>query len=64
MDDAEAGVVVYTDTGIRGVAVNDTEEALAWAREQYGRVVERAEVVTPQDVADTIDGARHGTAAE
>lgn len=56
VDDAEAGVVVYTDTGVRGVAVNDTEEALTWAREQYDRVAEQAEVVTARDVADTLGG--------
>lgn len=54
VDDAEAGVVVYTDTGVRGVAVNDTEEALAWARERYERVAERADVVGPQRVANVL----------
>ncbi|QLG61499.1 helix-turn-helix transcriptional regulator [Halorarum salinum] len=63
-DDAEAGVVVYTDTGIRGVAVNDAGEALAWAREQYERVAERGEAVAPEHVADMLDEDRHGASPE
>ncbi|ESP88267.1 hypothetical protein K933_09901 [Candidatus Halobonum tyrrellensis G22] len=38
VDDREAGVVVYTDTGVRGVAINDTEEAIAWARDLHDGV--------------------------
>ncbi|ELZ98122.1 hypothetical protein C440_02703 [Haloferax mucosum ATCC BAA-1512] len=37
-DDDHAGVIVYTDRGIRGILINDTEEALDWAVEQYERV--------------------------
>lgn len=45
-DAREAGVVVYTDTGIRGIVRNDSAAALAWAEEQYERAVRSA---TPLD---------------
>lgn len=39
-DDERAGIVVYTGRGIRGVLVNDTDEALSWADELYARTKE------------------------
>jgi hypothetical protein len=37
VDDDEAGVVVYTETGIKAVLRNDSEAAVAWAEAQYER---------------------------
>lgn len=47
LTDAEAGVVVYTDTGIRAVLRNDTDAALAWAEAQYDRVARTATPLGP-----------------
>lgn len=52
-DDREAGVVVYTETGVRAVLVNDDPTAVAWAREQFERV---AETATPLDERRHVDG--------
>jgi predicted transcriptional regulator len=52
--DDEAGVVVYTGTGIRGVLVNDTEPAVTWATELYDRVRRSADPVTVTDVRDVV----------
>jgi predicted transcriptional regulator len=49
-DDREAGVVVYTDTGIRGVLVNDDGDAVEWALELYERVKGGAEPIRPDHV--------------
>jgi predicted transcriptional regulator len=38
----EAGIVLYSDTGMRGIVVNDTEAALEWATAQYERFAEAA----------------------
>ncbi|MGQ4554974.1 transcriptional regulator FilR1 domain-containing protein [Halobellus sp. GM3] len=48
--DDEAGIVLYSDTGVRGVIVNDTEEALAWARSQYERIAHSADPIEPPSV--------------
>lgn len=48
----EAGIVVYTDTGVGGVAVNDDPRAVDWAREQFERARSGAERVTPEAVLD------------
>ena len=56
VDDSEAGVVVYTDTGVRGVAVNDTAEAVAWACERYETAYADSERVTAATL-DAYDGA-------
>lgn len=50
--DDEAGVVVYTDTGVGGVAVNDTTEAVDWARAQFDRVRDSADRVTIETVRE------------
>ncbi|SHG79073.1 helix-turn-helix transcriptional regulator [Halobaculum gomorrense] len=50
--DDEAGIVVYTDTGVGGVAVNDAAEAVAWARERFERAREDAERITPEAVCE------------
>jgi predicted transcriptional regulator len=49
-DDREAGVVVYTDTGVRGVLVNDDSDAVEWALDLYERVKGDAEPVRPDHV--------------
>ncbi|GAA0208067.1 helix-turn-helix transcriptional regulator [Halobaculum roseum] len=54
--DDEAGVVVYTDTGVGGVAVNDDPTAVDWARERFERARDGAERVTPETVRDGRDG--------
>jgi predicted transcriptional regulator len=41
-DDREAGVVVYTETGVKAVLVNDDPAAVEWARETFERVAETA----------------------
>jgi predicted transcriptional regulator len=45
-DDDNAGLVVYTEAGVRGIIVNDTAEALAWATDTYEAVRNDAEQVT------------------
>lgn len=45
-DDDNAGLVVYTEGGVRGIIVNDTAEAVAWAQETYESVRDDAELVT------------------
>ncbi|ELZ91043.1 helix-turn-helix transcriptional regulator [Haloferax sulfurifontis] len=50
--ESEAGIVVYTDTGVGGVARNDTEAAVEWATEQFEALRENAERLT----LDSLDG--------
>jgi predicted transcriptional regulator len=45
-DDSHAGLVVYTDQGINGLIINESDAAVEWATEQYEQVRERA---TPVD---------------
>ncbi|WP_435124599.1 helix-turn-helix transcriptional regulator [Halobaculum sp. D14] len=54
--DDQAGVVVYTDTGVRGVALNDDEDAVEWARDRFARVRDRSAPVTPAVVDDVAAG--------
>jgi predicted transcriptional regulator len=49
-DDREAGVVVYTDTGVRGVLVNGDAPAVEWALDLFERVQGGAEPVRPDHV--------------
>ncbi|POG56558.1 helix-turn-helix transcriptional regulator [Haloferax marisrubri] len=51
--ESEAGVVVYTDTGVGGVARNDTEDAVEWANGQFETLRENAERLT----LDSLDEA-------
>ncbi|UIO99421.1 hypothetical protein Hbl1158_12945 [Halobaculum sp. CBA1158] len=53
--DDEAGVVVYSDTGVAGVAVNDDPRAVSWARERVERARERADPVTVETVRERRD---------
>lgn len=38
VDDAQVGILIYTDCGIKGILVNDTADALEWANDLYERV--------------------------
>ncbi len=42
-DHDHAGITIFTDHGIAGLLVNDTDDALAWAEEQYKRVRQDAD---------------------
>lgn len=44
-DDERAGVTIFTEKGIAGLLVNDTNNALAWAEEQYERVKQNADPI-------------------
>ncbi|WP_423745201.1 hypothetical protein V5735_04080 (plasmid) [Haladaptatus sp. SPP-AMP-3] len=47
-DSDRAGITVFTDQGIAGLIVNDTNDALMWAEEQYDRVKQNAEPISPR----------------
>nr|WP_241432033.1 GntR family transcriptional regulator [Haloferax mucosum] len=42
----EAGIVVYTDTGVGGIARNDEDDAVSWAKAQFDSLREEATLVT------------------
>ncbi len=54
VDDTEAGIIVYTETGIKGVAVNDTDAALEWTNEVYDRVSSKATPVTADEISSAL----------
>jgi predicted transcriptional regulator len=45
VDSDEAGIIVFTDQGVRGILVNDTTDALDWATDQYERAKQGADPV-------------------
>ncbi|RLM49649.1 winged helix-turn-helix domain-containing protein [Halorubrum sp. Atlit-28R] len=45
VDSTEAGIIIFTDRGLRGILLNDTTDALDWAVEQYERLKQDAEPV-------------------
>lgn len=49
-DDDHAGVAIFEKRGICGLLVNDTDDALAWASEQYDRVKGDAEPISSGQV--------------
>lgn len=51
----EAGVVVYSDTGVRGIIVNDTDEAYAWAEQWFDDLSAAATALTVDGVANAGD---------
>jgi predicted transcriptional regulator len=51
----EAGVVVYSDTGVRGIIVNDTDEAYAWAERWFDDLSAEATALTVDGVANPGD---------
>lgn len=44
-DADEVGVVVFADQGVRGILVNDTDDAVDWATDQYKRAKQDAEPI-------------------
>ncbi|ELZ38215.1 hypothetical protein C471_09645 [Halorubrum saccharovorum DSM 1137] len=42
VDSSEAGVIIFTEQGVRGILMNDTPDALDWAEDQYNRVKQEA----------------------
>lgn len=53
VDSSKVGVIVFTNHGIRGIIVNETEEAIEWAKNQYGCVKRDAEPVDPLGKAES-----------
>ncbi|ELZ97158.1 hypothetical protein C439_17588 [Haloferax mediterranei ATCC 33500] len=47
-DNDHAGIIVYTERGIQGILINDTDEALSWAVGQYEHVRDEAEPLVLQ----------------
>lgn len=45
VDSTEAGIIVFTDQGVRGILVSDTADALDWATDQYERAKQDADPV-------------------
>lgn len=46
VDSIEAGIIVFTDRGVRGTIVNNTAEALDWTTEQYENLKQDAHPAT------------------
>jgi len=44
-DDDHAGIIVYADQGVQGILINDTDDALDWATNQYDRIQKDAEPI-------------------
>jgi hypothetical protein len=44
-DEDEVGIVVFTEQGLGGILVNDIDDALDWATDQYERVKQDADSV-------------------
>lgn len=44
-DDDCVVVIAFTEQGIAGLLVNDTDDALNWAEEQYERVKQKADPI-------------------
>jgi|AntDeeMetagen134_2_1112570.scaffolds.fasta_scaffold00170_32 predicted transcriptional regulator len=44
-DDDHAGLIVYANQGVQGIIVNDTNDALNWANEQYNHIREDAKPI-------------------
>ncbi|MDS0299484.1 hypothetical protein NDI76_12100 [Halogeometricum sp. S1BR25-6] len=51
LTEAEAGVVVYSDTGVRGVIINDDAEACAWAETIFETLSAEAQRLTASGIA-------------
>lgn len=48
-DNSHAGLIVYTDHGIKGLIINESDAAVEWATEQYEEVRENATPVADRD---------------
>jgi len=44
-DHDRAGITIFTEQGIAGLIVNDTDDALSWAEKQYERVKQNADPI-------------------
>lgn len=44
-DNDQAGIIVYADKGIQGILINNTNDALDWANEQYNHIQSNAEPI-------------------
>ncbi|KAB1193772.1 ArsR family transcriptional regulator [Haloferax sp. MBLA0076] len=54
--DDEAGIAVYTDSGIGGLALNETDEAISWARDLFESLRKDAELVTVSSIDEQSPG--------
>ncbi|MCG1008357.1 transcriptional regulator FilR1 domain-containing protein [Halorubrum lacusprofundi] len=45
VDSEEAGIIIFTEQGIRGILMNDTDDALTWATNQYERAKQDADPI-------------------
>ncbi|WP_410766989.1 hypothetical protein [Haloferax sp. DFSO60] len=50
--DDEAGIVVYTDTGVGGIALNDTPESIAWVRSEFDKLLENSTLATLASIGE------------
>ncbi|KAB1187990.1 MULTISPECIES: winged helix-turn-helix domain-containing protein [Haloferax] len=50
--DDEAGIVVYTDTGVGGLALNDDPEAISWVTDCFASLQDDAELVTLSSIGE------------
>lgn len=55
-DSVESGIIVFTDQGLQGFAVNDTEKSLKWAINQYESVKLDADPVRHRGRSETRKG--------
>lgn len=54
--DDEAGMVVYTDTGVGGIALNDTDEAVSWAKSKFGELHDDSNLMTLSSIGEESSG--------
>jgi predicted transcriptional regulator len=55
-DDTHAGITVFAEQGIAGLIVNDTDDALTWAEEQYNNVKKDAEQIFTRGGSSRLSG--------
>ncbi|SFR55195.1 helix-turn-helix transcriptional regulator [Halogeometricum limi] len=51
----EAGILVYTDTGVGGLLRNDSDEAVAWAESVFADLAADADRITPDGIRSVGD---------
>lgn len=51
LTEAQVGVMIYSDTGVRGVILNDTDDARAWGERLFEDLCADARRLTPSDIA-------------
>ena len=57
-DDANAGIIIFGEGGIRSILVNDSSEALAWAKDQYEQVKRDADAVLSHNSSSLVTDSR------